>query len=183
MEVKGTAVKSIPDFVRAKHAGRYDDWFKSLSLEAAGIIKSPLASNWYPITEAMVEPMQKIGSMFYGGKEDFAMEVGRFSAESSLKGVYKLFVKFGSPGFIIGKGSQIMATYYKDSIIKVTNENSNSVTLQITKFPGMHRLIELRISGWMTRSLEICGCKNVQLQTPKSITKGNDYTEFAVKWN
>ena len=183
MEVKGTAVKSIPDFVRAKHANRYDDWFKSLSPQAAAIINSPMSSSWYPITEAMVEPMQKISSMFYGGKEDFATEIGSFSSESSLQGVYKLFVKLGSPGFIIGKGSQIMATYYKDSVIKVTNEQSHSVTLEITKFPGMHRLIELRISGWVTRSLEICGRKNVQLQTLKSIAKGNDCTEFSIKWN
>jgi hypothetical protein len=35
--------------------------------------------------------------------------MGRYSAEHALKGIYSIFVKLGSPGFIVSRGSRIMS--------------------------------------------------------------------------
>lgn len=183
MEVKGTAVIPVVRFVQEKYKDRYDEWIKSLSADSANIMKTVMNSRWYPLKESIIEPTQKVCDLFYAGKEAGALEMGSCSADYGLKGVYKLFVQFGSPSFIISKSSQILPTYYKDSVIEVFKETKNSVVVHITKFPDIHRLLELRIAGWQKRSLEICGCKNVKMEITKSLTKGDPFTELVFNWD
>jgi len=38
--------------------------------------------------------------------------------------------------------------------------------------------IELRISGWRERALELCGSKNVKVTITKSLRKGDNLTEY-----
>lgn len=183
MEIKGTAVVSITHFVQDKFSSRYDEWLNSLPADSAEIMKTVMTSSWYPIKSAMIEPTRKICDLFFEGKEKGAIELGKYSADYSLKGVYKLFIKFGSPSFIISRASQIMPTFYKDSDMKVVSESKNGTTVQITRLAGIERLLELRIAGWMERALEICGCKNIKLNITRSLTKGEPVTEFVISWD
>lgn len=183
MEIKGTAVISITHFVKDKFSSRYDEWMNSLPADSAEIMNTVMTSSWYPIQQSMIEPTRKICDMFYEGKETGALELGKYSADYSLKGVYKLFVKFGSPSFIISRASQIMPTFYKDSEMKVISETKNGTVVQITRFASIDRLLELRIAGWMERALEICGCKNIKLAIPRSLTRGEPVTEFVISWD
>ena len=67
MEIKGTAVKSIKDFVRDNYPDRYDEWFKSLSKESQFVLNTMLSNGWYPVKEGVIEPTQRIGEMFFDG--------------------------------------------------------------------------------------------------------------------
>ena len=48
MEVKGTAIKPMVNFVQEKYHDRFDEWIKSLPANSADIMVSSLSSNWYP---------------------------------------------------------------------------------------------------------------------------------------
>jgi hypothetical protein len=183
MEVKGTAVLPIVHFAREKFDGKFGDWINSLSSESADIMNTVVNSSWYPMNEAMIEPTEKICDLLYSGNPDGAVEMGKYSADYGLKGVYKLFVKLGSPSFIINRASSILPTYYKNSVIKVVEERKNGSVIHVSNFPDMHKLIELRISGWMIRALEICGCKDVKVNITRSLTRGDSVTEYNIQWN
>jgi hypothetical protein len=60
VEVKGTAVKAVTEYVQSRHKDKYDKWLASLSPESAAIMKNVLAGNWYPISKAIVEPTQEV---------------------------------------------------------------------------------------------------------------------------
>lgn len=182
MEVKGTAVIPIMPFVKEKFGSRTDEWYNSLSKESAEIIKNATSLGWYDLKTAIIEPTQKICDVFYGGDDKGALEMGRFSADHGLKGVYKIFVRLGSPTFIISKASDIMPTYYKGSSMKVTENEKNKAVAQLSDFPEISRLVELRIAGWMERALELNGCKGVKVAITQSITKGSPLTEFVATW-
>jgi hypothetical protein len=183
MEVKGTAVIPIIHFAKDKFGSKSEEWMKSLSDKSADILSSVLSSGWYPMDEAMIEPTQKICDLFYSGNPAGAQELGKYSADFGLKGAYKLFVKFGSPSFIVARASQILPAYYKNSAMKVVEEKKNGSVIQVTSFPDMHRLVELRISGWMERALEICGSKDINIDITRSITRGDTVTEYNIRWN
>ena len=183
MDVKGTAVIPVAQFVQDKFPDRKDEWISSLSETSANIMKSALTGGWYPLQEGLIEPTQKICDLFYAGKEEGAFELGRYSAEQGLKGVYKLFVKLGSPSFIISRGSQILPTYYKGSALQIVEETKNSVVLHITCFPGINRITELRIAGWMERALSMSGGKNIKIDITRSLAKGDAVTEYKVHWD
>ncbi|MDA3893058.1 MAG: hypothetical protein PF517_15455 [Salinivirgaceae bacterium] len=183
MEIKGTAVKSINDFVLKKFGNRYTEWFNSLSQGSKDIFQSALTNGWYPLKEGVVEPTEKIAELFYGGDTTKgALESGKHSAEVALNGVYKLYVRFSSPGHVVDRGSRILPAYYKPSKIVQIERNKQSVKFKMTDCAEMDQVVEYRIAGWMYKALEISGCKTMDVQIIESI-KTHGSTVFEAKWN
>jgi len=184
MKIKGTAVKSIIDFVKAKYPGELNNWLESLPKESAHIMKAPIyATSWYSMKEAAIIPTKRIAEMFFNDFRKGAWESGRFSAEIGLKGIYKIFIKATTPFYIIKRATKIFATYYSPSEMKVLETNGKSVKLHITKFDIPDKIIEYRIGGWIEKALELSGCKNVNIRITKSLTTGAEVTEYSINWN
>lgn len=185
MEIKGVAVKSIPEFVKSKFPDRYDEWLESLPLESRKLFQGPIfPSQWYPLEQAAILPTEHVGKIFYNNDtRQGAWQSGRHSADAALSGIYRFFVKASSPGFIIGRAGKIFSTYYQPSKMEVPNKDSKSVILQITEFEKPSPLIENRIGGWVERALEISGCSDVSVNITKSLTRGAPITEYSIKWS
>jgi len=183
MEVKGTSVTSIPEFVKHVFGSRYNEWIDSLSNGSRKIMNHTIfLSNWYSLQEAVIEPARKICDLFYDGRYKGAWEAGRFRADFALKGIYKFFIKLGSPEFLIKRASRIMPTYYKPSELSVHEMSSRRAKVHIIEFPEPNGFVELRIAGWIERALEISGCQDVDVKITCSLVKGDLYTEFAAEW-
>jgi hypothetical protein len=183
MEIKGSAVKSIPDFIRKVHPENYQVWINALPEASKKIFTSPiLPSNWYPLQEAAVVPTEVLGNLIFDDARHGAWQNGRYSAESALTGIYKFFIKTASPFFIINRAGKILTTYYQPSDMKVVEQGDNYVVLHITEFEEPDELIEARIAGWIERAMEIHGVGFVQVDITKSLTRNDPVTEFRVKW-
>ena len=184
MEVKGTAVASVPKFVEDKFGAEgFNKWLEVINPEAKNVYgKNILASKWYPLNEILVEPTQQLCKVFYAGNLKGAWDAGRFSATHGLSGILKIFVRMGSPNFIISRATSILPNYYQPSEIKVVETIDNGCTVQITKFPELSDIIEHRIGGWIERALEIQGCKSVSVTITKSVTKNDSVCEYQIAW-
>jgi len=162
----------------------YENWLNCLSPEVRVIFKvGPSASNWYPLKSFLIEPTRKYCDLFHGGYPKGAMELGRFSAEHSLNGMYTLFVKLSSVEFIVNRAAKIMPMYYKPSALEVAEFSDGFCRVHITEFPEINDLIEYRIAGWIEKALELHGCKDIQIDIPKSMTNGDPFTEIRLIWN
>ena len=184
MQVRGEAMLSIPIFILKKFGSKgYNRWLDSISPLAKKVYSNPIdKSKWYPVKEIMVEPTKKVCELFYNNSLKGAWECGRYSAEYSLKGIYKILVKLRSPAVLIKKGSSIISNYYKPSELEVLEITKNIVIVRILKFPEIDNYLEYRMAGWMERATEISGCNYVKIQITKSLTKNDPYTEYHVRW-
>jgi len=182
MDVKGGAIVSMRDYVLNNFSSRYQEWLKTFSPEVQKTIVNPLPSSWYPLQAALIEPTAKICSIFHNGDPRGAWQVGRFSADHALKGIYSLFVKLGSPGFIVSRGSRIITNYYRPSGIKIVENQPKRAVVQIDQFEQPDQLVEFRIGGWIERAIELSGKKAVTSIT-RSMAKGDSVTEFDVQWD
>lgn len=185
MDVKGTAIVAIPEFIVKKFGKKgLDRWLAAINEKARKVYAgSILVGNWYPVTEIMHEPTQKMCDLFYQGDVRGAREGGRYSAELALRGIYRIFVKFGSPEVLIRRASNAFGSYYQPSEIKMVAQENKKATMHITKFPEASYLVENRIAGWIEGALEISGCKNVSVQITQSLAKGAPYTEVVASWD
>jgi hypothetical protein len=185
MEVKGTAVEAMPKFISEKFGqDGLNSWIGELSEECKKIFSKPiLSSQWYPLKEVLVEPTLKFCSLFYKGDIKGALDMGRYSAELGLKGIYKVFVKIGSTEFLIKKASTILPTYYNPSAMEVVDKDKGKATIRITQFPEPHEVVDLRIKGWMEEALAISGAKDVKVDILQSMASGAPTTDFAATWN
>jgi hypothetical protein len=182
MEIKGTAVKSINDFVLKNYNSRHIEWFNTLTAPAQEIVKNSLSNQWYPLKEAVVEPTHKIADLFYEGDvKKAAFECGKYSAQVALNGVYKLYVKFASPEHVIDRGSRILPAYYNPSKIIQISRQKQMVRYEMTECKGIDEVVEYRIAGWMQKALEISGCKTFSVIITESI-KTHNRTVFEAKW-
>ncbi|MBN2612783.1 MAG: hypothetical protein JXB00_14605 [Bacteroidales bacterium] len=185
MEIKGSAVKSIVEFIKKNYPEKYQEWFESLPEQSKKIFSEPvLPSNWYPVEEAAVVPTQHLADMFFNSDaEAGAWKAGRFSAEVALTGIYKFFVMAASPHFIISKASKILSTYYRPGDLQVVQKGDKWVMLHFSNFEEANKVVENRVCGWIERALEISGAKEVKVNIRKSVTKGDDLTELYMTWN
>lgn len=185
MHVKGTAVKSIQDYVQTHHGDKYAEWLKAMPEISRIIMSKPVyVSDWYSVKDAAIEPTIALGKVAFNGDAVKAgWETGRYSSEIALNGVYKVFVKMATPQFIIGRSGKILPSYYDPSELAVKETGAKHVILNISKLPINHEVLEARIFGWIQKALEVTGCKNVQINPVKTMTKGDSITELMITWN
>jgi hypothetical protein len=186
MEVKGTAVISLREFVKDKFGeDGFKRWTEYLPAESRKIFTSTiLPNNWFNIKEALVEPTNRVSNMFYGGDTvKGAWESGRFSAAYSLRGIYGLFVKMGSPQFIMSKAGTILPTFYKPSVMRADPDGEYGTRVKVLEFEEYSSAVENRIGGWIQQALEVSGCNNVAVKVEKSMLRGNRETEYAIRWD
>ena len=182
--VKGEAMLSIPLFIIKKFGReKYQRWLDSLLPTAKKIYSRPIdKEEWFPLYEMLIDPTRSMCEMFYNGSMRGAWECGRYSAEYSLKGIYKVLVKLCSPMILIKKGTKILPSYYKPTSLEIIDPTEESVVVRITEFPGITDCIEHRIAGWMERATECTGCKHVTVKIVSSLADHDRYTEYRVSW-
>jgi antitoxin component YwqK of YwqJK toxin-antitoxin module len=184
MEVKGVSVRSVREYIEKNFPGKYAEWIESLPDPSKKIYKDFIRVNeWYPISAGLAIPLKAVGNIFYNGNwKDAVWKMGRFSADEALSGIYKIYVKLGSPRHIIDRAGRVMSAYFSNSEIKVTSDVKNQLTMQILRFDEPDEAIEYNIAGWIERALEISGCKNINLSVRKSLARKDAMTEYYVMW-
>ena len=184
MEVKGTAIKTIPEFIKNRFPNEYSRWFNALSDEAKDIFKDRVSLvKWYPVNEALIMPTRLIGEMFYNDIEKGAYELGVYSSEVAIKGIYKMLVKVSSPSFIVSRASNIMSSYYKPCIMDVVESTKKSALLSIIDFPEPDIVIDYRVLGWIKTTMSFSRFNNPKVELTKSMGRGDFSTDFLIKWD
>lgn len=184
MKVKGTIISSVQTFVKDKFSNRFQEWQQNLPSASQQILANAvMASEWYDIESGLLAPTRLLAKMFYDDDlEKASWEMGRYSAEVGLTGIYKVFVLIATPQFIMKRGGKILSSFYQPSVLSTSNERPKGVDILITEFENSTIITESRIAGWMEKALEICGVKNITIDKIKSMTKGDNITQYVVNW-
>ncbi|HEX2395263.1 MAG TPA: hypothetical protein VHI78_07955 [Bacteroidales bacterium] len=183
MQIKGSAVKSISDFLKKSHPDKFTVWLNSLPQDSKTIFENPvLSTNWYSLREAAIVPTEILGRLLFNDEVKGAWQCGRFSAESALTGIYKFFIKAATPSFIVDRAGKIFSTYYQPSKMSVIEKGEDWVRLKVSDFDEPSKLIEHRIGGWIEKAIEIHGVSFVTVDIQKSMAQGDPWTEYMVKW-
>lgn len=184
MQVKGTSIQATRDFVKAKFPGKYEEWMKALSAESQQLYYNRVnVGEWYDLKIAYTDPLDKIVEMFYyKNAQKGGEEMGKYSAEIGLKGIYKVFLLIASPQYLMKRAARTMQTFYNSSELEVSEDNKVT-TVTIKKFDGLTAALEYRIAGWISKALELCKCKNISYHMASQISKGHTSTQIQFKWD
>ena len=185
LQVKGAVAVNIRNYIKKEHGDRYKTWINNLPESSRKIFSNSInASEWLSVEDAAIIPTKTIADTYFNKDVKKASWVlGRFNAEESLSGIYKVFVLMATPKFMIDRASKIMSTFYNPSKMEVVASRPKGVTLQITELADANPVIEYRIGGWIERALEICGCKGLVVRITKYISAGDAQTEYTIDWD
>ena len=183
MEVKGTAVKTIPEFVAKKFPNEFDAWLESLPVESRQFMTDRISmTNWYPLESALIIPTRKVGETFFKDIQKGAYEMGVYSSEQAIKGIYKMLVLVSSPSFIVNRTSSIISNYYRPCKMDITKRSKEMAIISMLEFPTPDIAVDYRIFGWIKNTIEVSKFKNPKVEILKSMGKGDATTEYLIQW-
>ena len=183
-KVKGSALKASLAFLEAK-LGR--DKARAVLVKLPdydrNILESPIMqSNWYEfslLAKLMDAAAPEIGP---AGPRGLAWEMGRFSADFGLKGLYRIFLKVADPHYVIRKSSQLFTTYYDSGEMAAEQVENKRALMCLRKFNEPNKAFCDRLCGFMERTMELSGCENVSLTHPKCLARGDSSCDFLATW-
>lgn len=168
MKIKGTAVKTILEYLKEVKPELKNQWFESLPEASKNIFSNPIiASSWYEIDDAMIIPTKKLSELLNLTHEETAWKLGRFSSKKLLKGVYKIFLRVSSPIFVLERAKNVMSAHYNPGGIEVIGKQKNSAIMKFTDFKENERIAIYRIAGWIEKTIETTGFKNIKVEISK----------------
>jgi hypothetical protein len=184
MEVKGSTIKDMPQYIKDKYGEeKYQKWFNSLSDEAKEVFgKSILASNWYPLRTSQKEAEEKILELFHGSDPKISKELSMEMTKRTFSGVYKVFIKMGSPSFFVNRIVSSSSSIIRPTKMEVIENSADHAIVRLTEFPEIYESFEYVLEGMFQATIELSGGKNVVVKKNSSMAKGDQYTEFVCTW-
>lgn len=182
-KIKGVVVSDSIKAVKNRSGEAYADVVALLKPETRTLFEQGniIPSEWYPL-DAFVEFLEADVKVTANGREEELIRRSEVIIEQHLKGIYKLFVKFGSPEFVLNRLAVVHRTYFQgvDVDAKVTAPGQGVV--RYTGFEPQHRLIGMSIIGYFRKALEISGARNVKAGFTTPIDEGKPFCELALAW-
>jgi hypothetical protein len=184
VQIKGSIVV---DTVRAvKTRASEEEYAKILSLlnnEARKVFeKEVFSSTWYSLDDFMNFQKAFIHVLF-GRREEILIRGSELLFEKQLEGIYKAFIKQGSPEFLLKRLAAVHQTYYKGVSVEVEMDSACKATVRYTGFEKQHHLAEYGIIGFFRKALEISGAKNVAAEFTNKISAGTGIADLSLTWS
>lgn len=184
VQIKGTAFKEAVEQIKA-HVDRaaFENILRQLDTETRKIIESEIvSSNWYSL-DLFARFLEVQNRVLAGGNEEMIIRGAEATNERQLKGVYKAFVKVGSPEFVIERIAAVHATYFQGVSIEVQLPGKGKALIKYVGFQKQHRIVGLTIIGFFKKALELSGAKDVLTHFSTPIEEGRGYSELSVAWS
>lgn len=183
MKVKGSALRSSMSFLREHYPlPTVERILGGLPEEDRKILTPPiLTSAWFP-AEALCRLAHGMEKETPGDPEELYLRLGKQSCEDGLNTVYRLFFQIGSPSFIIKRISQVWSNYYDEGKMAIISSTSNTVHVRLEGAALPDAAMCTRITGWMTRALELSGGKSIALDHVACVHRGGKACEWKSDW-
>jgi hypothetical protein len=181
--VKGTAVRASLRYLQDRFGptGTGAVLEKVPAEDREQVSSGLLDSVWYPMP--LLLRLMRAASEAHGAAEpELARHMGRASAESGVRGVYKIFFKVGSPQFIISRASRVFGSYYDTGRIRVVESGPGRAVLDLDEFEGSPEFC-LRILGWMEKTMEMAGARNLVPLHSRCRYRGDERCRFEGTWD
>jgi hypothetical protein len=180
---KGTALLSSFRYVRERFGeGPLASVIEALP-EADKVLigQGILASSWYPL-ESLLHFMQATERRLRALEPDVLRKMGRASCEYGLTGVYKIFFKVGSPEYVVSRGAHVYSSYYDTGELRIVEVRSGRAVVELVGLEGGNRQFCERFYGWMQRTLELAGAKNLRTAHVTCAHRGDPICRFEGSW-
>ena len=185
-EVKGAVLNSMLAFLRREFGKQaVDDAISTLSPKDQKLFpRTVLDSNWYPY--AGWGPFRRLSTVLAARKpiQDFALNLGKFSAEHVFGGVYKNLLK-NDPARVVGQFVWLHDFFYRDGLeLQTSFPSSSSCYLQYrsSKDDKPARSTCDTILGFWIRTIELAGGTVARAEHVKCRTSGAETCDFLLEW-
>jgi hypothetical protein len=183
VRVKGSGFGPTKNYIaKAFGAQRLESVMMRLPEKTREEFRNPLASCWYPV-EYVGDLLTAIKAEF-AGEKDIIYRISLESGKGSFSLAYRLFIKLGTPSFIIGKASNVWSTACDSGKLEVVESREKEIVVRLTGFGYKNPdYCGERLRGWFQAPLELSGCRNVTGEHITCTSRGGACCECRYRWS
>jgi hypothetical protein len=184
VQIKGSAIKETINQIKSR-AGEeaLKKIFGLLDDETRKVCEGEVfSSTWYPL-DLFARFLEIEIRVLADGNEEMVTRGSEAVIERQLRGIYKAFVKLGSPEFVIKRIAAVHATYFQGVPIEVHLQGRGHAVVKYTGFEKQHRIMGFAIIGFFKKALEISGAKDVVIYFLTPIEEDKGYSELSITWS
>jgi hypothetical protein len=184
VQIKGSAVKETIDQIKTRVSkGDFQTILGFLDAGARKLIEGEIfSSSWYSL-DLFTRFLEIQNRVLAGGNEEMITRGAEAVNERQLRGIYKAFVKVGSPEFVIERIAAVHATYFQGVSIEVHSLEPGKAIIRYLGFEKQHRIMGFAIIGFFKKALELSGAKDVVIYFATPIDEGKPYSELSLTWS
>jgi len=183
VQIKGTAVLDAIKAIKERAGtGAFERIVGHLDEETQRVFRGEISpSSWYPF-DAFARFLEADIRETAGGNEEELIKRSEAVIERQLRGIYRVFIRLGSPEFVIRRIAAVHSTYFEGVDIIAEMKGPNSAAIQYVGFTRKHRIIGFAIIGFFRKALEISGAKQIDVRFRVPIEAGEPYCELSLNW-
>ncbi len=167
MEIKGLAIKSSIQFIELNFPDIYHKWLLEINEQARNqYIQGLMVSKWYDIDIYLRQPLLKAADMLGYTPQDLGWELGVFSSQMALRGIYRFFLRFGGPAAMCKRVPFFLSAYYRPAEahnLYVDSRKKESKT-KFVNFVDKNDLVIYRVMGWAYNTLLEAGATDAEVK-------------------
>lgn len=141
-----------------------------------------LPIGWYPLDLNLRLDDAIAGVLSPEDRSRVFVEMGRASADASLGGSQKPYVKEGDPHFLLANSARLYATYYAVGRREYERTGDGSAVLRTLDAEGVNATDCLTVVGWHQRAIELSGGRDVKVVETRCRTRGDPFCEYTCTW-
>jgi len=135
---------------------------------------------WYPLEG--LTAFVAAGLCLSGEPEGQLVQRAEAVVEQQLRGIYRIFIKLGSPEFVIKRLSAVHRTYFAGVLVEVVKLRPGYAQVRYTGFGPEHRLVEYMLLGFYRKALTISGARDLEVTVTVPLTDELPHCELTLTW-
>lgn len=119
------------------------------------------------------------------GKGDFLLcyDIGHNSALQGIPKIYKIFIRFGDPAFVIKRASNFWSQVHSHGRLEANIMSEHTAIAIVHDYQEPNKSFCYSLMGYIVGVLELSGAKNVQIKETKCRLEGASCCEFLAHWD
>ncbi len=181
--IRGQSILSLVKYLREKYG---DDGYKkaldTLDIMDREVFKGKVTSmGWYP-AGAFINMLEAAENIFGTGDYALCEAIGRYSAEESFGGVYKVFIELSDVQVILGKAPLAWRIINDTGNLEMVDIGDNSAGCRIKGYDYPKKVFCHELAGYFAKVLDLVGARNVKISEKKCRVDGAVNCEYDIKW-
>jgi hypothetical protein len=180
-QIKGTAlIDSIAALQRRKGPHALEEVLERLRPSWRELFRAALSpSGWYSL-DVFAEFLRC--TIQPGEPATLLAQRSEAAIEHQLRGIYRMFVKLGTPTFVLKRMAVIHQTYFRGVTIEVESIGKRHAFVRYAGFRPQHEILEHVIVGFFRKALELSGARGCFVNVVTPIASGRRVAEFELNW-
>lgn len=165
MQVTGHIIRSRYTYVRKRGEESFQRVLAELQPATAALMKDgPLETKWYPF-DLYLDLSTTIDRVLGRGDLHLVYEMGAFSCETNLTGIYRAFFRFGNIDFLLKRAAKAWRSQYDFGTFSASRdpERKERLTIELADVPQPTRVLFLAIEGWVVKAAELNGSEMTKI--------------------